>query len=89
MQSPDSTYLKTTCYSDEHRYFVTGVVAYQRCGFRCLELCATNDTIDLIEERCVPHAKFLLCVCLFVTQPNKRDASSPPGIEMTVLLAAA
>ncbi len=90
MQSPDSTYLKTTFYSDGHRHFVTGVVAYQRCGVKYLELCATNDTIDLIEGRCVHPMLGSCCVFAYLSDsPTNVTHSSPPGLEMTVPLAAA
>lgn len=86
MQSPDSTYLKTTFSSDGNWHSATGVVASQRPGVQCLELCATVETNDLIEEHCV----VLLCVCLFdQTSPTHAMHSSPPKLETTVLLAAA
>ena len=63
--------------SDGHEHLVTGIAAYQRCGVKLLELCATNDTIDLIEERCVHPMLGSCCVfaCLSDSPTNVMHSS--------------
>ena len=77
MQNPDSAYLKTSP-SDGNRHFVTGVVASQTYGVKCLELCATNDTNDLIDKHCVQPMLGSCCGPVCQTSPTNVMHLSPP-----------